>query len=176
MCLTKLKTLPVAALAIGLIVTGVPAAKAGLSCNVWSSGKHSGNTVIGYDCNTHQITDGSSKNSYQCYDLISTKGFCDFTYQNDKNGNDYQGDCVVVITCKDGCSISCDAGQWDGRTSLECTNIPEYYKTNCQSVEVYCQKTPSTCVPEPSTLVAGALLLMPLGVSTVRILRKKQTV
>ncbi len=35
---------------------------------------------------------------------------------------------------------------------------------------------PSTAVPEPSTVVAGALLLLPFGVSTVRILRKhKQT-
>jgi hypothetical protein len=34
----------------------------------------------------------------------------------------------------------------------------------------------STAVPEPSTVVAGALLLLPFGVSTVRILRKhKQT-
>jgi hypothetical protein len=30
-------------------------------------------------------------------------------------------------------------------------------------------------VPEPSTVVAGALLLLPFGVSTLRILRKKQT-
>jgi hypothetical protein len=29
-------------------------------------------------------------------------------------------------------------------------------------------------VPEPSTVVAGALLLLPFGISTVRILRKKQ--
>jgi ABC-type uncharacterized transport system YnjBCD substrate-binding protein len=36
--------------------------------------------------------------------------------------------------------------------------------------------TASTAVPEPSTVLAGALLLLPFGVSTVRILRKhKQT-
>ncbi len=29
-------------------------------------------------------------------------------------------------------------------------------------------------IPEPSTVVAGALLLLPLGVSTIRILRRKQ--
>ena len=29
-------------------------------------------------------------------------------------------------------------------------------------------------VPEPSTVVAGALLLLPFGVSTVRILRKSR--
>lgn len=37
--------------------------------------------------------------------------------------------------------------------------------------ELYDPKTPS--IPEPSTVVAGALLLLPFGVSTLRILRKK---
>ena len=32
-----------------------------------------------------------------------------------------------------------------------------------------------TAVPEPTTLVAGALLLLPFGFSTLRILRRKQT-
>ena len=37
--------------------------------------------------------------------------------------------------------------------------------------------TPSTAVPEPSTVVAGAMLLLPFGISTLRILRKhKQNV
>jgi hypothetical protein len=31
-----------------------------------------------------------------------------------------------------------------------------------------------TSVPEPSTIVAGALLLLPLGVSTLRILRRNK--
>jgi hypothetical protein len=30
-------------------------------------------------------------------------------------------------------------------------------------------------VPEPTTMVAGALLLLPFGASTLRMLRKKQT-
>ena len=29
--------------------------------------------------------------------------------------------------------------------------------------------------PEPTTMVAGALLLLPFGMSTLRLLRKKQT-
>lgn len=36
--------------------------------------------------------------------------------------------------------------------------------------------TPGTAVPEPSTVVAGALLLLPFGVSTVRMLRKSRKV
>jgi hypothetical protein len=34
----------------------------------------------------------------------------------------------------------------------------------------------ATAVPEPSTLFAGAMLLLPFGASTMRILRKKKTV
>jgi hypothetical protein len=35
----------------------------------------------------------------------------------------------------------------------------------------------ATAVPEPSTVFAGALLLLPFGISSVRILRKhKQTI
>jgi hypothetical protein len=32
-----------------------------------------------------------------------------------------------------------------------------------------------TPVPEPTTMVAGALLLLPFGASTLRMLRRKQT-
>ena len=38
------------------------------------------------------------------------------------------------------------------------------------NVQVY-----GTVVPEPTTMIAGALLLLPFGASTLRILRKKQT-
>jgi hypothetical protein len=33
----------------------------------------------------------------------------------------------------------------------------------------------ATAVPEPTTVISGALLLLPFGASTLRILRKKQT-
>jgi len=33
-----------------------------------------------------------------------------------------------------------------------------------------------TAVPEPSTMIAGALLLLPIGASTLRMLRKRQAV
>lgn len=35
--------------------------------------------------------------------------------------------------------------------------------------------TTTTSVPEPSTVIAGALLLLPLGVSAIRVLRKGRT-
>ena len=34
---------------------------------------------------------------------------------------------------------------------------------------------PGTPVPEPTTMIAGALLLLPLGASALRILRRKAT-
>jgi len=44
-----------------------------------------------------------------------------------------------------------------------------------QSQLVRCYTPPVVSVPEPSTIVAGALLLLPLGVSALKILRRKQT-
>jgi hypothetical protein len=37
------------------------------------------------------------------------------------------------------------------------------------------QSFEETAVPEPTTIIAGALLLLPFGASTVRILRKNRT-
>lgn len=37
-----------------------------------------------------------------------------------------------------------------------------------------CNNTPSTSVPEPSTVIAGVLLLLPLGVTTLRKLRQSR--
>jgi hypothetical protein len=42
------------------------------------------------------------------------------------------------------------------------------------SISVVSQSFHQTAVPEPSTVVAGALLLLPFGVSTLRILRKNK--
>jgi len=42
--------------------------------------------------------------------------------------------------------------------------------------ELFDPKPDYTPVPEPSTVIAGALLLLPFGVSTFRILRKKSVV
>jgi hypothetical protein len=42
------------------------------------------------------------------------------------------------------------------------------------TISVVSQSFHQTVVPEPSTVVAGALLLLPFGVSTLRILRKNK--
>jgi hypothetical protein len=41
------------------------------------------------------------------------------------------------------------------------------------TIDSYVSYTPNP-VPEPTTMIAGALLLLPFGASTLRILRKRQ--
>jgi hypothetical protein len=40
--------------------------------------------------------------------------------------------------------------------------------------DTYSQNIQILAVPEPTTMIAGALLLLPFGASTLRILRKRQ--
>ena len=44
----------------------------------------------------------------------------------------------------------------------------------CGGVDYHINSTCDTAVPEPSTYVAGALLLLPFGMSTIRSLRKNK--
>jgi hypothetical protein len=41
--------------------------------------------------------------------------------------------------------------------------------------DTYSQNIQILAVPEPTTMIAGALLLLPFGASTLRILRKNRT-
>jgi hypothetical protein len=41
--------------------------------------------------------------------------------------------------------------------------------------DTYSQNIQILAVPEPTTMVAGALLLLPFGASTLRLLRKNRT-
>ena len=60
-------------------------------------------------------------------------------------------------------------------TLTDCRWVPV---VNCSPVPITVNCNPTTptpnvtAVPEPSTIVAGALLLLPFGISTFRILRK----
>jgi hypothetical protein len=74
-------------------------------------------------------------------------------------------------------SIDCSGGS---TTTTGCTTYCTTYPTvDCTYTSSSCSNntpppTPNSqsAVPEPSTIVAGALLLLPFGISTVRILRK----
>lgn len=64
-----------------------------------------------------------------------------------------------------------DLSGWDG---IEIIQIEDVFKKNAFShIEFYGREFEGTVVPEPSTFVAGALLLVPFGVSAFRILRKR---
>jgi hypothetical protein len=41
--------------------------------------------------------------------------------------------------------------------------------------DTYSQNIQILAVPEPTTMIAGAMLLLPFGASTLRILRKNRT-
>ncbi len=55
--------------------------------------------------------------------------------------------------------------------TLGATGFPIYQQTRLYSFDAIV-----TPVPEPTTMVAGAMLLLPFGASTLRMLRRKQTV
>jgi len=88
---------------------------------------------------------------------------------------------VVAISLLTGFTSRASLGCY-GSYSSDCDNT-SFWVTTCQpvvTVTANCTPTPTnstpssniTSVPEPSTIVAGALLLLPFGISTVRILRK----
>jgi len=58
-----------------------------------------------------------------------------------------------------------EIGNWDNGTSI----IPA--SANIESITV----SGVSAVPEPTTVIAGALLLLPFGASTLRVLRKNRT-
>jgi hypothetical protein len=61
---------------------------------------------------------------------------------------------------------------------LQCINLKVYDADVllCDGYWQWCgNKWDNVPVPEPTTMIAGALLLLPFGASTLRILRKRQT-
>jgi hypothetical protein len=148
------------------VLAAAATAKAQLICNSWNSGGSSGQNI--YDCNFSDGSHGGSYgNSYNCND----NGGNNYCTINFTGGNSYQGNCSIVFTCFNGTSYYCNINNWNGTDSIRCDNIPQ----GCNGVYV-CQGTHVGAVPEPSTMLAGALLLIPLGISTARMFRKQKAV
>lgn len=163
MHILKIKTIMGIALAMALAVAFSPTAKATIVCSNWKSGNSSGDDV--YKCNFNTgSTGGSYDNSYKCYDK-SYRGYCLLNYTG---GESYQGECTIEFKCSDGKTYTCDLNNWDGKEAIKCEYIPR----NCEEIRVRCPKT--TSVPEPATVLSASLLLIPLGVSAARILRKNK--
>lgn len=146
-------------------VTVTTTANATLICNAWNSGGSTSQSI--YNCSFSGGSPGGSYvTSYNCHDY-SFQNYCTISYTG---GNNYQGNCCIVFTCYNGKSYYCDLNNWNGKDSIQCDDIPY----DCKDIYV-CQIPPGdtrSSVPEPSTVLAGALLLIPLGISTLRILRK----
>jgi len=163
-------------LMVSLLAAFTPAAKAAITCNSWKAGSYSGNNV--YNCNfSSGNTGGTYNNSYVCGISQLLYGFCTLNYKGGVNS--YSGPCTIVFKCYNGQSYYCDINDWDGKEIINCRYIP----SGCKEIDI-CTPTnptttpksggPSPSVPEPSTVIAAVLLLIPFGISTARILRKQK--
>jgi|GEM_PF-3872815 len=84
--------------------------------------------------------------------------------------------CVVVQDSNNNCYVWDIGKSWNGTDGLDFSDICEK-GSHITGITCYGDtKTPAatSAVPEPSTIVAGALLLLPLGVSVTRILRRNK--
>jgi hypothetical protein len=106
--------------------------------------------------------------------LLNWRGFfMNYTGQGNPSGNPT---CVVVQDSNNNCYVWDVSQCWDGTGSLDFSDICAK-GSHITSITCYGDsKTPSTTtsVPEPSTVIAGALLLLPLGISMTRILRRSK--
>jgi hypothetical protein len=109
-------------------------------------------------------------------------------------GTDYSGTVMTSSSSSGGAGDSVGSGwdyviaKYDGKNAGyilfylggQAATLPQYpadfwtSNTSQYGISGWTAFNTQTAVPEPSTIVAGALLLLPLGVSAVRILRKGQ--
>jgi hypothetical protein len=76
---------------------------------------------------------------------------------------------MLQATVSNGVLDPATVAQWTSDSSVPGSLNGGWDKPSDVNVEVY-----GTPVPEPTTMIAGALLLLPFGVSTVRKLRKNR--
>ena len=98
----------------------------------------------------------------------------DWTYSpnciNYRGGDSAQGVCLVAKDSWGNC-YSWNICDWNGIDQIIC-NLGKNF--NCREIDIYgccknpCNPPPPSCVPEPSTLFAGAMLLLPMGVTVAR--------
>ena len=90
------------------------------------------------------------------------------------DGGDFADATYLLI--KDGTegSYVWDISGWDGKEQILVQDV--FGQHGDSHVEFFGTRVPGTAVPEPSTYIAGALLLLPFGVSVLRRVRKVQVV
>jgi hypothetical protein len=163
--------------AFALIAAGTlmaPSVQANLALN-WNTANYyhgdytpnnSGDLIYQFDNNGN--CGGVLQNSYTCASSL--------THINYSGGNSGQGSCLVLKDNRGGCYVW-NISNWNGTDQIDCNVYTGNY--GCHDIKIFGNCTPPApnnvpTVPEPSTVVAAALLLLPFGISTVRILRKNK--
>ena len=180
---TKLAKITVLALAtLGMLA--VPYAKANLSVNLFSAKHYNsyssfsdfGNLICQFGRDGSQ--GGDLQSSYNCSPSFTSIQYCGGNYAT-------QGTCLVLKDNYGGCYVW-NINNWDGQEQIDCNIFKHRY--GCDGIEIYgqckppscnpppCNPPPTTCVPEPTTFFAGALLLVPFGVQGVRQLRRRKPI
>jgi len=166
---------PILITSLGAYNTGLAAELDGLN--------GSGVTVGIYDRNTHLIvgpsvlfTSSSSVTQIGADAFISVTPFLlptgfqgSIVAWNDKNYNSQGGANIYSTTDDGGGAITFGTTRYDN--GFVYPTITPFLPENRFSSATF----EFTVVPETSTIIAGALLLLPFGASTIRILRKNRT-
>ncbi len=127
-----------------------------------------GSLICGY--NNIQTHIGSTDSSF-CFNSSGRSG----SIQYDNEGTFGGANCVVAEDSHGNCYVWDISNCWDGSEGIDIQDICQK-GSHITCIQLYGDKVPTTAVPEPSTIIAGALLLLPFGVSTVKILRRKHAV
>jgi hypothetical protein len=172
----------VAVAAVGLLMVSSAKANLNLSCssgaNFFSGESNPTTSQLDSICGTSQIgscvyqdsfgfCSGALASSYQC-----SYGFNSINYL----GGDWASASCFIVHTTSGCYVW-NLGGVDVNQQVNCD------LKNCKGIVEECcfygscKTTHQTSsVPEPSTVVAGALLLLPLGLQTIRQFRKRAQV
>lgn len=178
-----MKTLKLTKVAVLVAATfgllAVPAARANLSLRSSSANYFShfsntgqyGNLICSF--NRFGNNQGSLQNSYNCSYGFNSVNYCGGNHAS-------QGSCLVLTDWR-GRAYVWNICDWNGEDQIDCYIKSRYF--NCSSIQVYgnCDHQPNnppptSCVPEPTTWIAGALLLLPLGIQGIREVRRRKLV
>jgi len=93
---------------------------------------------------------------------------------NGADGSAFYNDAVAAATAA-GKNVTDDSDGAYGVIALNLFNGPYATQVTINGVTYNLNQDQLAIVPEPATVIAGALLLLPLGASTLRILRRNRT-
>lgn len=169
--MTKLHAFALTMAAVALV--SVQSAQASYSLS-FNSSNYQGSYKSSYS-GGHELLCQYYSNGSQYGSLCNSYGW---TYApncvNYRGGDSAQGICLVAKDIWGNC-YSWNICDWNGLDQIVC-NFGKRF--NCREIDIYgccknpCNPPPTSCVPEPSTIFAGAALLLPMGVQTMRRIRQ----